>query len=450
MKSMTSLSSLRSAAFGALTVLTLGQPALRAADHGDAPNLAHDQAADLADAYFFLDPADNSKAVMIMTVRGFIVPGEASNFGIFDPNVTYRFNIENTGDTKIDKFIDVKFSPRAAVDGPTGVEILQVPQPQSASIKVSSLKKAVTTESVMNGAILTTNPSLEASAPAQVISQVALGADNIDFFAGEVDDPFFFDIPAFSAFVKSVRAGSPDASVFNRGRDSFAGYNVMCIAMRVPVTFLRATKEPISTKIGLYVETKRKIVLNPNSKTGEIKSTGALKTIDRLGVPAVNVVLIPFNRKNEYNFGTPTNDKALRFGGDILKTLDALGTTGADVFPPTNNALTLAQVAVLNGDLLRLETDGMVTSNSGNGGGDNAGAGFPNGRRLKDDVVDILLTLVANGNPFTGMGLLKDNVDANDVPLQNTFPYVAKSQQPLPRGGMLPAPDTNVDDNTRN
>src|SRR5439155_20061185 len=69
-----------------------------AADHGDAPNVAGDQAADLGDTYVFLDPNDNTKVFLAMTFRGFIVPGEAVNFTSFDEHVLYRFEIENTGD----------------------------------------------------------------------------------------------------------------------------------------------------------------------------------------------------------------------------------------------------------------------------------------------------------------------------------------------------------------
>lgn len=73
-----------------------------AADHGDGPRASNDQAADIADVYFFLDPNDPSMAVIIGTTRGFIVPSEASNFGIFDPDIHYRFEIENTGDSVAD------------------------------------------------------------------------------------------------------------------------------------------------------------------------------------------------------------------------------------------------------------------------------------------------------------------------------------------------------------
>src|SRR5213595_1840216 len=97
-----------------LIILTLAVSAFclnaqlgRAADHGDAPNVAGDQGADLADVYFLLDPHDNSKLVLITTVRGFIVPGEAVNFAIFDPSVQFRLEVENTGDAKPDEFFEI-------------------------------------------------------------------------------------------------------------------------------------------------------------------------------------------------------------------------------------------------------------------------------------------------------------------------------------------------------
>src|SRR5258708_7720308 len=107
--------------------------AVRAADHGDAPNVAGDQACDLADVYFFLDPNNNHKVVLIGTLRGFTVPGEAVNFAIFDPNVRYRFEIENTGDARPDAFVDVTFDKRAADPGPPPRPILQIPRPQAAT-----------------------------------------------------------------------------------------------------------------------------------------------------------------------------------------------------------------------------------------------------------------------------------------------------------------------------
>src|SRR5690348_3482263 len=91
---------------------------LHASDHGDAPAVAGDQAADIADLYFFREKdvsANNTENVILVgTFRGFIVPGEAVNFTVFDPTIRYRFQIENTGDEKPDAFIDVTFKEKSA------------------------------------------------------------------------------------------------------------------------------------------------------------------------------------------------------------------------------------------------------------------------------------------------------------------------------------------------
>jgi hypothetical protein len=388
-----------------------GVDVVLAADHGDAPNVAGDQAADLADLYFFLDPADNTQAVIIMTVRGFIVPGEAVNFAIFDEKIRYRLAIENTGDTIVDGTIDITFSARTADPGPTGKEILQIPKAQTATILLP-------TGGTFTAPVL--NPSLAATPPAQTVTTDA--TSGVSFFAGEVDDPFFFDIPGFSRFVASVRNGSADPTLLARGRDTFAGYNILAIAFRLPVSLIKGS----GNIIGLEALTQRATQVVKKGK-GKIKHTGKFATVDRLGNPAVNVALVPFNRKNEYNGATPQDDAAGRFADDIVATLTALGTNA------TNIGI-LASVAVTNGDFLRLDT---TIANTGSGGGDNSAASFPNGRRLKDDVIDILLSIITNGGITTG-----DNVDANDVALSSTFPFLAQSQQPFAPGV--------IDDNTRN
>lgn len=405
------------------------QPSLRAADHGDAPNVAHDQAGDIADVFFFMDPGSTTNAVIIATFHGFIVPGEASNFGIFDPDMRYRFHIENTGDTKDDATIDVTFNDRTATFTGTESGVTSVAQPQTATIAISGVKTKLTAPA--------TNPSLGATAPDQTVTTLAVPAGkntpagSVDFFAGEVDDPFFFDIPAFSRFIGKVRAGDATAAnEFSRARDSFAGYNTLAIAIRVPLAILKG--KGTADKLGVYFSTERHIVQKNNAKDGSVKSSGAFRVVDRMATPAVNVALIPFNLKNAYNLGTPKDDAKLKFAGPIVATLNALGTTGTPTDPMTNQGI-LASVAVLNGDYLRLDP---TVANMGDGGGNNAGAGFPNGRRLGDDTIDTLLFFIANQAP------LKDNVNSNDVTLQNVFPYLAKSQQPLGTGV--------TDDNTRN
>lgn len=380
---------------------------VRAADHADSPTAAQDLAADLNDVYFFLDPNDNTKVIMIMTIHGFIVPGENSNFGIFDPAVRYRFEIEQNGDAKPDAFIDVRFSQRMAVGGS--------PVAQTATINLSGFgsNRSFTAAS--------TNSSNTAdTGPTPVITTDS--TSGIQFFAGLTDDPFFFDIPAFGRFVTSVRAGTPNPAVFQRARDSFSGYNTMSIALSVPASLVRGA----GNELGLSSVTQRRSPQVYNARTAQIQSSGRWVNVDRTGVPAVNVALVPFNQKDEFNAASTVEDAAGRFASGIVGTLTALGTDSTSIG-------ILASVAVTRGDILRLN---LTTANSGTGGGNNAPAAFPNGRRLRDDVIDTELFLINNRNA------LSDNVSANDVTFRDTFPFLAASQQPR-------APGT-IDDNTRN
>ena len=177
------------------------------------PNVDNDAGADIADVFAFLDPNDNTKVVIIGTVHGFIVPGEAGNFGAFDPQVQYRFDLEQTGDAKADSSITITFSERT---GGTAPQTATVQLPGQAWGQVHRRRpRRRTSPPLPRRRYITTDP-----------------VTGVKFFAGEVDDPFFFDIPAFQPVhrARSV-AGTPDPTVFARGRDSFAGYNVMGIAM---------------------------------------------------------------------------------------------------------------------------------------------------------------------------------------------------------------------------
>jgi hypothetical protein len=383
-----------------------------AADHAEAPLVESDQGADIADVYTFLDPNDNTKAILAFDVHGFIVPGENGNLSGFDAGVTFRFNIENTGDAEPDLFIDVNFEEQTSRS-----------QPQTAHIKFSSdsSDKKKSKKSHMNNGVSFTAPTTVASATSPTpATPVVTTEGGVSFFAGLTDDPFFFDIPAFNRFLGSVLSGSPQLNFLTRGRDTFAGYNIQMIALRVPVSMLKGSAGNV---IGVSATTLR------HRMTDRAKSSdkGDLVAIDRMGVPAINTVLIPFLRKNEYNRASTVDDAAGQFASDIVATLTAVGTDATHIG-------ILANVAVVKGDMLRLDTS---VANTGSQGGNNAGAGFPNGRRPTDDVIDTVLFLVTNEALTTG-----DNVNANDSTFRDTFPFFAPSHQPLNTG--------IVDDNTRN
>src|ERR1043166_8127881 len=305
----------------AIAGMTIPTPVTDAADHAESTSVAGDPGADLADVFAFLDPNDNSKVVLALDVEGFVVPSELLNLSFFAPEVTYRFEIENTGDAVPDQTIDITFSEQTSRS-----------QPQTATIKLPNggTFTAPTTVQTLNPSaksfVVTTDPSSGAS-----------------FFAGLTDDPFFFDIVGFNRFVSSVLAGTPDPTQLQRGRDSFAGYNIHMIAIEVPASMLLGTNGNIIGVNGVTLRSKQS-----HREDGETITNGKLVQVDRMANPAVNTALIPFPRKNEYNAATPVDDAALRFAGDIVGTLTALGTN-------QTNINILANVAVLHGDYLRLD-----------------------------------------------------------------------------------------------
>lgn len=394
----------------AIAMATVPLPTTNAADHAESTSVAGDPGADLADVFAFLDPSDNSKVVLALDVEGFIVPSELLNLSFFAPEVTYRFEIENTGDARPDRKIDITFSEQTSRS-----------QPQTATIRLPNGRvfTAPTTVQTQNAS---PNPFVVTNDPTSGAS----------FFAGLTDDPFYFDIVGFNRFVASVLAGSPNPAALQRGRDSFAGYNIHMIAIEVPASMLQGSAGNVIGINGVTLRSKK----NRGDDDDELinakaeRSSGRLIQVDRMATPAVNTALIPFQRKNEYNASTPIDDAAGRFVGSIVGTLQALGTN------PTNIGI-LAGVAVVNGDYLRLN---LSTPNSSIGFGERITTpgytGFPNGRRPGDDTIDDLLFFIANQTP------VGDSVNSNDVPIPSMFPFFAPPQQPREAGV--------IDDNTRN
>jgi Domain of unknown function (DUF4331) len=384
---------------------------VKAADHAESPSVANDPDADLGDAFVFLNPNDNTKVELAMSVSGFVVPGEQVNLGYFPNDILYRFEIENTGDAVGDMFFDITFSKQTSRTAPqTALITLSQPGvPGRRPLRFTAPTTVQTLAPTANPFTVTTSPTL-----------------GISFFGGMTDDPFYFDIPAFSRFVSSVLGGNPDPSQFDRARDSFAGYNTHMIALEVPAAMVRGT----SSVIGVEAVTLRKMNSVRNAD-GSVTTSRPWVQVDRAATPAVNTALIPFPRKNEFNASTPLDDANGRFAGSIVGTLTALGTN-------STNIGILAEVAVAHGDFMRLNLD---TPNTSLGFGERVTTpnytGFPNGRRPGDDTIDTLLYFITNQALTNG-----DNVNSNEVPFTSTFPFYAPPNQPFPTG--------TLDDRTRN
>ncbi len=380
-------------------------PQAQASDHIDSPTVAQDRGSDLSDTFAFLDPNDNSQLVLMMATQGFIVSGEHFGMVIFDHNIRYRFEIENTGDAQPDRFVDVTYSPGV---GRVTSQVATIRLPDGRSFQAR-----------------TTPANQEYRAIPPVITRNA--ATGAMFYAGAADDPFFLDDTGANRTVASAikNPGNPDKSLLGErgGRDTYAGFNTMITAVRVPVALLRGAAPAVGVN-SLTQRRRYQIVLDNGQVTGQ----GDWKTIDRDGTPLVVNGLIPNERKNEYNGASTVDDANGRFRDSLVTSMRNFGTDNAHI----DAILTSIQK---NGDILRV---GLNVPNRGAGGGDNADGGFANmgGRRLKDDVVDGVFTMLNNGVP------LSDRVNGNELTFRNAFPFVADPHQPFP-------PGSGPDDRTR-
>jgi len=391
------LKSTLAAVTAGITFLT-GLPPSMAADHGDAPFVSGSaRSGDTGDSFLFLDPNDNSRLVIAMTLQGFIPAGEAVNFSVFDHLLTYGFELETTGDARPDRLITVRFSRK----GTSGLT------PQTATITIERPNG----RRLARFRALTTPSNLSGISPIPVVTPVTTRFGVVDFFAGEVDDPFTFDIPGFARFVASVLGGAPNPTLLTRGRDTFAGYNNIAIALRFPLSLLGNLRG--NNIVGLNATTRGFRIDRPR-RPGRPNLQ-----LDRSGNPAVNVALIPFPLKDAHNRASTLADAAGTFAPAIVATLTALGTNQANID-------LLASLAVTNGDFLRVN---LGIPNTGLAGGDNPQAAFPNGRRLGDDVIDTVLAVVTNGAITTGT-----STGPNEQPLRDTFPFFPPTHQPFTPG----------------
>ena len=269
-------------------------------------------------------------------------------------------------------------------------------------------------------------------------------------WAGQSDDAFFLDLRVFDLLY--------GANLGEVGDDTLAGFNVNTLALQVPMDDLAAggdaTANPI---VGIWSTTARKgtVVTNPD---GTQQHKGDYVQVSRLGNPLVNEVVIPTPLKDYFNGSKPTQDgAALPLVEDpilahLLNAVYGLDIPDSDPNTPGIQrddlvSVFLTGVQDLNqppnvtpSEMLRLNmsippcTD--LCSTLGVVGGDVAG--FPNGRRLSDDILDeslrvVLGVLLPDHQPMADT--IGDGVDANDVPFNTSFPYVG-----YPHSGSDPAP----------
>ena len=448
------------AALAAALTLAIGLSPLpaRASSHSEAPGTAKDRLADDTDAYAWVSNDAPNHVTLVGNWVPLIEPGSGPNFASFDDEVFYWFNIDNVGDAKDHIRYLFRFKTTRQTDATflynTGVVTsltdphLNVRQSYTVTRFDNDVPTVLGTDLPVApqfvGPVSMPNYGDLAKAAVQTLS------DGSKVFVGPRDDPFFVDLAAIFDLL-TIRQPPGNRG---EGRDGVGGYNVMTIALQIPKTHLTSDGQaPGATNsvIGLYLSADR-----PTTRTlhddGTVTTAGPNIAVSRLGNPLVNEVVIPLKDKDKFNASEPEDDAAnfLNYVLDpelahLLTLLYGIATPPAPrldlvaVFltgiPGLNKPANPNQVPC---EMLRLN---MATQPSlhpkrlGILAGDNAG--FPNGRRLADDVVDIAERVVAGATGFTPTfnhapnNQLGDGVDFNDKPFLPYFPYVAPPQNPL-------------------
>ena len=291
----------------------------------------------------------------------------------------------------------------------------------------------------------------------------------IKLFAGTVDDPFWIDLGAafdslnfrpsgFMTGVPGVLSDAQDADDYNNYTpDDVAGFNVNAIAIQIPIKTLtqdnqlHPSSDPLAT-IGTWGTTSRPKVKAYAQPGQPARTSDATTQIQRMGNPLFNELIIGTGSKDAFSMSQPKDDAQFAsFALDPLlaRVLNAIYNLPIPT-PPRNDLLPLVQYlppiaapgtpAGPVADLLRLNTGipptsadhrsrlAFLTLLDADPNNDDA-AGFPNGRRVSDDVTDISARAVAGvlaGGAFGGFpyNRIGDGVNTNDAPYRETFPYV--------------------------
>ena len=453
---------------GLLNLSLVAVPVL-ASSHSEAPLIARDRFADNTDTYAFrsIEKGREGYVTLIANYIPFQQPSGGPHFFRFDDTVHYEIKIDNTGDGvedityQIEFFTKIKNGDTVLGQGAANKDIAitslkdeDYNEPQTYWVRRIAGKE----NKVLGGGFIVppanigpkVTPNYEENLGKKAIYDLNNNSGRI--FAGQRDEGFYIDVGGVFDGLNLKSVG------FNGGYDYTKGFNVSTIALEVPIKDVTSSgktpKNPTDKDavIGVWATASRQSTTVINAD-GTRKRDGEWRQISRLGNPLVNEVVIPLKLKDAFNSLSPKDDavaapfvldpelpklmKAV-FGINIppapRNDLVSIFATGIPVNPITGPNYTTFLSDGKPHEYLRLNVAIPVTpfdkiNRLGLLGGDVAG--FPNGRRVQDDVTDIALRAVAGGTPFTPEynvapnNSLGDGVSENDVPFLNRFPYLA-------------------------
>jgi hypothetical protein len=446
---------------GAIAVLGAGTwfTTAQASSHREAPLITADPYADNTDVYAFVSLQNPDRVTLISNFIPLEAPQAGPNYYKFDDNVLYEIMIDNDGDAVEDITYQFRFRTETRFGNTFLYNVGPVTSIDDPDLNVRQFYSITRVDGERRRGRSTLIADNLPVAPANVgprsfpnYAAVAAGAlrqlpNNSQVFVGPRDEGFYVDVGGVFDLL-----GVADGTAV----DGLAGLNVHSIALQVPIESVTSTgSRPATTGsagavIGVWSTASRSSVAsrgNGNANSNSIKDKDLVQ-VSRLGQPLVNELVIPRSTKDTFNSLEPKQDAAaLPFVLDPEPARLLNIVFGINVPPtPRNDLVTifLTGIPTLNqpqnvtpSEMLRLNVaipPSAVPNPIGFIGGDPAG--FPNGRRVGDDVVDIALRVMAGATALTGAfnvapnNTLGDGVSANDVPYLTEFPYLA-----LPHAG---------------
>jgi hypothetical protein len=475
----------------------------RASSHREAPLISRDPSADNTDTYAFISP-DRPDTVTIIGswIPGQLPQGGPYYYGFAD-DVVYELHIDNVGDAKAHITYRFTFETTIRGNttflyntGP----IESLDDEDLNMFQTYTVEEIVNGAVTVLGEGLPVPPANigpKSTPDYQALFHSAVqtlpsAEGDILAFAGQTDDPFWVDLGSIFDLLSLRPQAAPIGyeSGPGEGVDGLAGFNVHSIALQIPIDhLLQGAGE--NTVIGVWATSSRPTVRVFGA--GNIQNVGDLVQISRLGMPLVNEVVLPLALKDAFNSLKPEQDfdvfnsdttagellGASVYDPELQRLLNAL----YGVPHPENQREDLVSIfftgMVTTKDFTLITPDGEVTVPAGTNvnrpasvrpaevirlnvaepfrpgvegslcspepnytlgllGGDVCG--FPNGRRLQDDVTEIELLAVA-GAAYSVLtedefefnadliAVLNDGLDTNDVPFHNEFPYLAMPHQ---------------------
>ncbi len=497
MKSPKLTSRLRRTGTACAMSLLAAIPAAHASSHSDAPLIKLDPQANLTDVYTFIRTRPSGEKVLVVevNVRPFSEPGDGAMYEAFSPDALYSVHITNPSTGAESQRYDFRFSsvtpsgggyknPATILRYGLGTELGAI---QTVGDARQNFTQTYTVSRVIGGARTSLNgasPLLVAppnvgknttprynDANGRAVSG-ALTRATLDpytaqttydlpggttVFCGPREDGFFADTPGIFDLLDGRIIAGGTLGQTGGGVDGFKGFNVLHYAIVIPITALTTfpytgALQPASTGVGVYASVSRPRVTLRRANGADVAS-GPFIQVNRLANPLFNEVLVANADKDTYNRTSPTQDAALfanyASSPELAVLLNATFGTNFQTTGRTD------LVGIYIPDVIRVNTTTGATKVDGeagfnrlsfiggdtiaNGDGTQIPAGWPNGRRFGDDVIDIALTAIASGPTFSTITIVGDNTPANDQIYNRVFPYGA-----TPHAGTRNSKDSGV------